>query len=88
MVLSCHHITVYCFSCIPKLDLFFFRFKNVSMDSSCDCFKNTPLHACAAKAKMNIVEYLIKERKVSPFVRNRYILAKGLLTCRRMNSRF
>jgi len=43
------------------------------MDSCCDYFKNTPLHVCAAKAKMNIVEYLIKERKVSPFVRSRYI---------------
>ena len=50
------------------------------MDSCCDYFKNTPLHACAAKAKMKIVLYLIEERKVSPFVRSRYILAKGLLT--------
>ena len=83
-VLCCQHITVYWFS--AKIDLFFFRFKNISMDSCSDYFKNTPLHVSAAKAKIDVVQYLINEKKVSPFVRNRYIIAKGLLTYRRMNS--
>jgi len=44
------------------------------MDSCSDYFKNTPLHVCAAKAKIGDVQYLVEEREVSPFVRSRYIL--------------
>lgn len=49
---------------------YFFRFLYFSMDS-CDYLKNTPLHVAAAKAKLKDVQYLLEEKKVSPFVRNR-----------------
>ncbi|VDI29995.1 60kDa lysophospholipase [Mytilus galloprovincialis] len=47
------------------------RFLYFSMDS-CDYLKNTPLHVAAAKAKLKDVQYLLEEKKVSPFVRNSF----------------
>ncbi|XP_052105062.1 serine/threonine-protein phosphatase 6 regulatory ankyrin repeat subunit B-like isoform X2 [Mytilus californianus] len=46
-------------------------FSYFPMDS-CDYFKNTPLHVAASKAKLEDVNYLLNERKVSPFVRNSF----------------
>lgn len=40
------------------------------MDSG-DYLKETPLHVAAAKGRLDDVKYLLHERQVSPFARNR-----------------
>ncbi|CAG2202732.1 ANKRD50 [Mytilus edulis] len=60
-----------------------FKYKYFKMDSG-DYLKETPLHVAAAKGRLDDVKYLLHERRVSPFARNRYLKTDTTL-CNQMD---
>lgn len=43
--------------------------------------KNTPLHVAASAGHLDVVKYLVEECKVSPFIRDKYVLIHKVKIC-------
>ncbi|VDI32612.1 Hypothetical predicted protein [Mytilus galloprovincialis] len=46
-----------------------------------DYMKNTPLHVAASAGHLDVVKYLVEECKVSPFIRDKYVLIHKVKIC-------
>lgn len=57
--------------------ILFFRSDYPYLDVG-DNMGNTPLHVVASAGHFDVVKYLVEERKVSPFIKNEYVLIHKL----------